>query len=276
MSVTDTPDYQRGSVSAQQLLATVAAGTRIVTVPVPANAETIVVSLNVTGVANSVACQGVTSNVVYAGQGLLSGIIGATWLTQFFDVSSAVDTQVTITVSIAPTATWFVYADTGIHITSDPAVSEAVGGPGTPVPSGAFQVAGTDGANLRTLRTDKAGAPYVIGTVPSQAGSDHPPVELSVISPTLAASGNILAAPGVGLRYRIMSVQLTLAAAGMQGAIGDNLPGIGLCFSASTTTSGMQFYPSGYPAANNGAIGYTLIAGAGNAYIVVVYTTETI
>jgi hypothetical protein len=75
--------------------------------------------------------------------------------------------------------------------------------PGAAVPAKALWVAGTDGTVLaRGLLTDAQGRLVLTPTAPSTAAGQHPVVERQWVNGSFSTSGNLLPAPGAGLRYR--------------------------------------------------------------------------
>lgn len=114
----DTPDYQRGVVSAQKLLATVPGGTAAATVGLPPNVETLVVVVPGFDL-TSATCVGVTSNATYPGIATRTGQGAGLTTAMYFDVSAALDASVTVTAGAAPNNTWYIYGDSGVHITTD-------------------------------------------------------------------------------------------------------------------------------------------------------------
>lgn len=115
----DTPDYQRGVVSAQVLLASAANSNYALTVGVPPNAESIIVAFEDQNVGIPVSCTGVTSGANYAGALAAKSSQTLSSTTFFFDVSSAVDSEVTVTAHGIGGGPWSIYADSGVHLTAD-------------------------------------------------------------------------------------------------------------------------------------------------------------
>jgi hypothetical protein len=79
----------------------------------------------------------------------------------------------------------------------------ADGTPGAAVPPQALWVAGTDGTYLRGLLTDAQGRLVITPTAPSTSAGQHPVVERQWAASNFSATGNLLPAPGAGLRYRV-------------------------------------------------------------------------
>lgn len=245
----DTPDYQRGLVSAQKLLATVPAGTDFVVVGVPPNAESVVVAGSPGTTALGAAVAGVTSGIVYSGA-LLTGtnVSGVTpqWV---FDVSSVVDEQIQVTCFTDPQQQWFVYADAGVHLTVD---TSKLG---------------------NTL-----GQQYVIPAVPSNLSRDHPPVELQVASLLDAPNGTGLVPPPVpGARIRVFDAFVNGTSTAAFVALRTSVTGmqiIGLGTTTANTAGRIDCRPSGVPLPGNQGI--NIVTTAGNGDGTVVYTVETI
>ena len=242
-----SPDWQRGYYSAQKLLASVPAGTYSVTVTVPPNAETIIVqAANITAGAY-VTMQGVDTSITYAGfqtdrAGAVSGAFSA-----FFDCSSILDSQVTLHLQNSLAKPWYVYADAGVHVVGD--------------------------VN-KTVNLD--GYQYVIPTAPGGWPSDHPLNEISVAYvEATTANATILAAPGVGKRYRLFSAQVLVASGTLWAGISDTSTGLFVCWGANNSPGYMSYGPSGVPLGNNGGVTLNLSA-PGTIYGTVAHTTETI
>ena len=243
----DTPDYQRGYVSPQQLLAAGVAPTNIVNVTEPVNAESLIVIM--AGVFPNAKCAvtGLTTGCSYAGRQVANPPLTGTYSTWIFDVANAVDPTVQVNFPTVAPFNWWVYSDAAEHVTID--VSKYVNG---------------------------SGVQYVIPTVPSNLQSDHPPLELSLASTILGANGTVIAAPGVNKRLRIFTLAMTSYAAGMVGYLGDSVSSTGLCSCVGLGNATVTLPGQGYPLSNNAALAYTLLGGAGNMVCTAYYTSETI
>src|SRR5690348_2283351 len=169
-----SPDWQRGYYSAQKELSTGNVGTGVVTVTIPPNCETLIVLLENPAQQDSAAAKGVTTGYNYPGIGSFNNRALSSTRTFFFDVSATLDTQMQIFVTAQLGGQWSVYADAGVHIMGD---------------IGRY--------------TNLPGAQYVVPTVPSVLAGDHPLNELQVLSIDQASGGTVLAAPGIGRRYRL-------------------------------------------------------------------------
>lgn len=175
----DTPDYQRGLVSAQKLLATVPAGTDHVTVGVPPNAETLIVTASNVGTNPTVYVEGTGTLYKFPGKLAIQQPFITSAPTWFFDVSQSVDSSVLVQFSAAPGEQWYVYADSAAHLVVD-----------------------------SSKRVDGFGQQYVIPSLPSVLSGDHPTIELSLASGDLTGSGTMIAAPGASQRLRIFALAL--------------------------------------------------------------------
>ena len=243
----DTPDYQRGVVSAQALLATVASGTRVVTVGVPPNCETLVIVAGFLPVAEFPTVTGVTTGVDYPVQGLRSWN-GPVYPSMFaVDVSDVVDPQFEIIWGTAPTGTWYVYSDAGVHSV-------------------------TDTSNNRDIR----GSLFTVPLVPYGYPGSHPPWEMEVISFSVAASGTLLAAPGANVRYRIFGGSLSASTAGLLGSLYDEVAVASFVTVAGPGNTPICLPSQGYPITTNAAIGYVFLAGAGTLLGSLFYTIENV
>lgn len=274
MTQVDTPDYQYGVVSAQKLLATVPDTETSVTVGVPPNAETIVVlapgSLNPA----DFTCKGATSGLDYPPVPYGPSETGANTTSIVFDVSAAVDSSVTITYGFPAAFVWYVYSDSAAHVHTNAYLARTQNQAGNAAPVDALQIGGTDGTDLRAIRTDTNGQQFTVPAPPGTGTGDHPPVELSTAYVYNGTGGNVLvAAPGAGKRIRLFFVQLIAAISGsvayLQNGAADRLYAYG-------TSQGMtaKVPLAGIPVpANDSLVAHI---SSGNVYCTVMYTIETV
>lgn len=243
----DTPDYQRGVVNAQKLVGEFPGTQKFATVDIPPNAETLVVTFQPGGVGENVTCQGVTTSIDYVGIVALPGSSTVSTASWFFDVSNAVDRQVSITLANAPGVFWYVYADAAPHLIAD--VSK---------------------------RTNAQGVQYVSPVAPSTAAGDHPPVELQTVTVTLTGNSVVIPAPPAGQRLRLFHV-----AAGIFGGSGfctvsPNEAGENLVTVGSGAPVSMSYAPSGVVLAAATALQSAQAQGGTSWYVSVAYTVETV
>lgn len=241
----DTPDYQRGVVSAQVALATVAGGVGVETVGVPPNAETLVITFSDNNIPGLTAL-GLTTGTQYPVVPVHTQTGIGDPAVYYCDVSSVLDAQVRITPLNVPAHSWTIYADSGVHIVADVSKLSSVGG-----------------------------VQYVTPTPPSLLAGDHPPVEMSVVALQFAANTTLLPAPGAGLRYRVFGYQVAIVAGASFAQLSDSVSakvfamGIPSCI-------GQQPVPmAGLPLSVNAAIG-AQISGAGTAVAILYYTIEAL
>lgn len=242
----DTPDYQRGVVSAQTLLATVPHGQPSIDVGVPFNAETIVILCPTGSTVSNVVARGHDSGFQYP------AVVGApnpTGNVFYVDISAAVDRSANIELQ-GPDTTgigeWFIYADSGVHVV----------------------VSGTSAA-------DSLGSQYVVPVAPSTLADDHPPVEVLVQDAGFTATGPLLPAPGTVFRYRLFYVTISPLVAGSTGALFDAVPNKPLFTGAVSGAASMSYGPSGYAMAEDSALTAALVAGTEFAACVT-YTVEAV
>lgn len=243
----DTPDYQRGVVSAQTLLATVPGTTTAVTVGVPPNAETLVVSVPNLSTATVPSVFGLTSGQRYAGAAVAqtTGVLASpTW---FFDVSSVTDDQVQVEFPALLDRTWYVYADAAAHVVAD--LSKLV---------------------------NQAGQQYTIPSAPSTAGGDHPPNELQSFAGNFNAASILLPAPGTNRRYRLFNAAAVPLTAGSYFVeLGTSAGGASFLAVTGNAGASVPFYPSGLPCQTNGPI--TLgFSSSGDVAVSLTYTVESV
>ena len=273
--IVDTPDYQRGLVNAQKLLASTPGATHVLNVGIPPNAETLVISAPGT---NNVtpAVQGTTTSTFYPVVPVPPAVIGLPAMSMWLvDVSQALDATVTITFPNPLSATWYVYSDAGVRLTMDIAVGSAVGGSGQAEPTGAMVVGGIGAhAKMYAWEMTEGGAGYVVPTIPSTAAVDHPPQELSYADAGFTATGTLVAAPPAGQRLRVFSMWLAVQTAGLLSTI--NFAGSDYLLVVPNTGAATQTIPGqGFPLPAAQPIG-CFLSGAGQVYAGVWYTTETV
>lgn len=242
---TDTPDYQRGVFNPQALLAEVPAGVASITVGIPANAETILITASGTPARPSVIVEGVGTLYKYAGVSLASN----NWITSAptwaFDVSSTVDQQVTVTLSLTPTEPWYIYADAAPRVTFD-----------------------------ATVWTSQQGMQYIIPCAPNFLGSDHPPNELQVASGIFGATGLVINYAAVGQRYRLFATQIGSQGQAYTGYLTDTVSGEILAIGGQGNGGALALPVTGYPMSAHAGLQFNSWGGTGNMAVVVYYTTE--
>lgn len=247
MSAIDTPDYQRGIVNAQVLLAKVTTGAGHVSVSLPPNIETLIVCGEQAATLNGVSVVGDQSGADYIVQFMRTTQGGGAASTIVADVSSALDTSVTITVGSVTQGNWYVYGDSGVHMVTE--MSHLING---------------------------YGQAYTIPSVPSTAAGNHPPTEISYYTAGLTAAGNVLAAPAAGSRYRIFGVLLQVPSTtpvcylDASGA-GQTLCG---CLGGQTMVPRLPAQGVAWPAAAPVHLSYG--SGSGTIVVGVQYTTEEV
>ena len=250
MSVSpDQPDYQLGVVSAQQLLTSSPAGiTELPNIGLPPNCETLVVMVRQTpGTVGKVSVQGVTSGLEYVGVAIPVSAASSNSSTYMFDVSTVIDTQVDIFFQDATTGPCWVYADAGVHLATDPSIA-----------------ANTNGVE------------YVIPTVPSTAGSDHPAVELSTFGGNAGATGVIVAAPGNFKRIRLFYAGMINDGGSGAGTLQDSNTGYVYCICTGASSGYMPYVPQGIPLSQNASLNFENLFAANTALVWGGYTVETI
>lgn len=269
-----TPDWQLGFVNAQQLLATAPFATASLIVGIPPNTETLAV-YSAEGGVGPLECVGQTTGITYPGVEVIAGFGISALPTFYFDVAGSIDPQVEIAwTGSAPANHWYVYGDTGIHVTADPNLYALISSSGEVDTGFGIQAFGTDGTNTRALRTDRQGVLYSIPSAPDTLTGDHPPNELQHTSfDGVANGGTILAPAGAGMRYRLFSAQAVPDTSTTECAICDLVATNRLVF-ANTQAASMTYGPSGLPLGTNSTI-IASVAG-GNMGGVLVYTIETV
>lgn len=248
MSVTvDTPDYQAGVVSAQKLLATVAAGTATITTGIPPNCETLVVAAPPGSASGQPICFGTSTFINYPGTQVFPPATTSASSVFAFDVSSVIDAQLRITWPAAPTSPWYVYSDSGVHTVAD-----------------------------TSSHKDANGSIFTVPVIPYGQPGSHPPQEISMASSVPAANAQIVAAPGAGKRLRVFGANMSTTGAGLSGYLADSLTGIAFLSCSGVGNNTLYTPPQGLALTANAALEYLLSGGAGGMIVCVQYTTEVI
>lgn len=243
-----TPDGQRGVVSAQKLLATVPAGQQSVTVPIPPNAESLIIIFTAIPGPDFVEVDGATTGVAYAGIVTQTSADVGQGTQFFFDVSSAVDQSVNITVAAGNFGTWYVYSDNGIHLIADV-------------------------SNLHSM----SGALWVVPTVPGPRSGDAPVNELKCYSNWGITSGTLILPRLTNAeQYRIFYAQIQNEASGAVAGLSDTSSGQNFVLSGAGSineTGTNDFHPTGLllPVDAGVQVGTT----SGNATVNMCYTIQT-
>jgi len=153
-----TPDWQRGTVSSQSLLATVPGDVVGVDFVIPANVEVLWVVVD--GVSTPplvISARTVDTFVELPSFNVPNGALATS---TFFAVlvSSVIDSNVRISFSTGPGGTWQVIAESSGRFTLDVAAASTVITPGaSSASSNAVLVAGSDGTDARYLSTNALG-----------------------------------------------------------------------------------------------------------------------
>ena len=247
MSAIDTPDYQRGVVNAQKLLASVPSSDLTVTTGLPPNCETLLVALGPGSSGAIPTVTGTTSGIVYPSVRLLGGPLSTGTFVWAFDVSDVIDSEVKVAFLSPPLVGWYVYSDSGVHVTAD------------------------IGSNH-----DGNGTLFTVPVVPYPETGYHPPAEVSQTAFNLSAVGNVLVAPGAGVRYRIFAGTMTSVVAGVWGVLFDSITVEWIMTCVGQGNASLVLPPQGLPLSANAALDYGLGGGAGEMVGVVVYTTESV
>lgn len=242
-----TPDWQRGSYSAQKLLTVQPATVASVVVDTPANAESIVLALAPGQVSPIALCVGQTTGIQYTGMQLYGSDNTYRSDTFIFDVSAAVDSQIQIGFESAPGAAWWAYADAGVHLVAD----------------------------MGTRKTPSS-AVYTVPTVPSTFGGDHPPCELLLAGNIFNAASTLIPAPASGQRNRIFALTMQGIATAVNGYLFDSASGQPFVGFANSSFGSVQILPTGFAQAEGASVGYDLFAGSGSVICSAIYTIETV
>lgn len=141
-----SPDYQRGVVSSEKLLATVAAGTTSVVVAIPPNVTRIIVAWKTYIDQQSVTVTGNTTGMTYPGSSLNINNVGYNSFFYEFEVSPVIDDQVTVSIqAILATAQWYVLSTSDTDVVNIPALSNLIQVDNAVTNELGINIMGTDG-----------------------------------------------------------------------------------------------------------------------------------
>lgn len=243
--IADTPDNQRGVVSAQILLAKALLPTPLFPlIQIPPNAETLILAAD--GADPTIPeVIGQETGIAYAGVKAQSQFQLDNSSVWFYDISSVLDVEIDVVFNTPAITNWYAYTDSAARTIVD--VSKT---------------------------SNQQGVQYVIPTAPATDTNDHPPVEMLYTGVLNVANGTvIIGAPGADLRVRVMAASVYAVTAGDFALVAEAGKAFGL-LSAGTTPATMNFAPSGVPLGTNKAVQLSTTAGNGSA--TVVYTIETV
>lgn len=275
----DTPDYQRGVVSAQKLVGTATAGSASLTVGVPPNSETLLVIADpgVTGQNPSV--QGVSSGAMYPASHIGPTAEAGTMSVWAVAISPPVDDQVTVSWGNTPNGAWYAIVDQGIRQTTDAVLTRIATDVGGAPPTMGLALVVTDGAESYVLAGSPDGAVNVIPQVPVPVSTGHPSNEVTVASTGLASSSTtLLGPPGAGKRYRIFSVAIAMAGdvgSGGWSNIADSATAYAPLVSAGQAYA-LTFPGQGVPTGVNEEVAFNLGGTSPSGAAWLLYTTEDV
>lgn len=189
-NVVGTPDWQRGAVAANKLLATVPAGTEQVTITVPANAQLVGVILSSAVVPSVATATGVVTGNTYPGEIRSVGLSDDAFPLLVFMVSTQIDEQIIIDVGApAATATWWVFSLTTSELMVLAAIENLYQGNYATSTQRGINAMGFDGTLGKNISVDANGR--TIPLVPTKG------IDLAIV----AGANALLAAPASGGNY---------------------------------------------------------------------------
>jgi hypothetical protein len=138
-------------------------------------------------------------------------------------------------------------------------------------------LAGTDGTDARGLLTDAQGRLVITPTAPSLAAGQHPVVERQFTAYGFSSTGNLLAAPGAGNRYRLYFVKIAMVSGTGTGYIpGGSVPELAQVGPPpAPAVDWVDFKDAGWAFAANTAFGVYL-TGTISIIVSALYTIETV
>jgi len=184
-----TPDWQRGSVNAGKLLATVAANTSSTSVDLTPNTRTLVIVVPSGTQPTAVDVQGRTTGTYYPGTVMVNAADATAGIIYAFTVSPETDQTVTVTCSPTPSSSWYVYANSGIQIVSIAEIRQVTAYDGQSGKNYGLVVMGFDGTYAQRIKTNANG--NIVPLVPT----------VGVDKAVLAGTTQLIAAPASGGNY---------------------------------------------------------------------------
>jgi hypothetical protein len=220
-SIVGTPDWQRGVVNAQKLLAAEVGTSTAVTVGVPLNTEVILVYIPGTGpVAEISTVLGVSSGDYYPSVLMLKR--GGDFSIYAIPVAPSVDPSITITLNTAPGAEWYVVSDTGGRFVADMAIGSITYSAGQAQADAGVGIIGQDSSFTgRMVRVDVDGR-----LVPTPGQILYSGLQ------TVTGSKLVIAAPPAGYVNYVHGVEMTNPNAGLSGMALEDAGGTWLCYAS--------------------------------------------
>jgi hypothetical protein len=142
-------------------------------------------------------------------------------------------------------------------------------------------LAGTDGTNAIGLLTDTQGRLVLTPTAPSTSAGQHPVVERQWVNGSFSTTGNLLGAPGAGVRYRVYWAKIIYTGGTGVAYISGPYGGL-LCFVGSSPYTPLDvadLKESGVAWPTNTAVSVYVSPEpppGGNFVASVLYTSETV
>lgn len=272
----DTPDWQFGVVSPQQLLAN--SSSSPVTITLPANVESLLIRAEFSSAPADPLVIGVTSGLrfpvfSYNNNGFANP--------QFYAVPMLPpsDSQVTISWTTSPVPSWQAIGDSGVRVIADATLSSIIGVTmASSATLGGLQTFGHDSLNLlRGFLTSEEGVQFVTPSPPGTFSGDHPPTERSfAVAARVGGTTTIVAAPGAGKRIRLYEVGVqTEPGSSAAIIVNDTVSNFSMeCNAGQAFTH--NFHDAGVPCNTNKLVQVQLLAGTGIFSGSVLYTVETV
>lgn len=273
----DTPDYQRGVVSAQKLLGTASSGSTSLTVGVPPNAETLLVVTDPGVTGESPSITGNTSGAMYPASHIGPTAQSGTMSIWAVAVSPPLDDSVTVSWANTPNGAWYVLADQGIRQTIDAVLTRIATDVGGAPPGMGLALVVTNGELSYSLAGSPDGAVYVVPQIPPPVSGGGPSNELLIVSSGIATAGvTLLGSPVGAQRYRIFAVGISMEGdigSGGWGAISDVHTAFTPVVAAGQVLS-LTYPGQGMPAAEGSEIAFDLGGTSPSGSGWVMYTLE--
>ena len=271
----DTPDNQRGTVSAQQEIGHTTGDVGYLEFDVPANARSILIVGESLSSIPGLQVLGKGSGLRYPALTAVSSPISNAGIVYISEAIPSIDPKMAIQWSATYAVPILVIADQGIRLVNDNGIAQTLGYGGGPNPYWGIAVGGQGQSGFRQFLTDDDGRQYVLPGIPPIDGSGHPPVEVKILtSGQVAGSATLTGSPGASYRYRIIRIDAINQTGDIFGYVEDGGDSVPLLYVAGSAP--MQFYvgPTGYAMSSNASINFVVVSGSGNVALSIYGTTE--
>jgi hypothetical protein len=193
--------------------------------------------------------------------------------TVYLDVAQCLDEEIEVKLLAKAAGSWYVYADAGVHLVSEPALAGTIAEAGVDAPTASVLVGGTDGVAIEALKVNPYGELHTTPAIPGESSSGSASVELTRALSQASETTLLIAAPGAGKRLRIFTVQM-VAMAEARGRLYTSVGGSAFAVASENGPVFVTFAPYGLTLGTNEGVYYEKMAGDEAMYMIVTYTVE--